>query len=68
MKWLDRFWNWLDKPSPSSEAPYRNVVSRRTDEAGEHVVLECGHKVLVTPHKRYAFQCAACKDIEAKGD
>lgn len=66
MNWWTEFWAYLT--GKSAEPPYRQVASRVVTAEGEHVILECGHKLAITHHRRAAFQCEACQRDEQPKD
>jgi hypothetical protein len=42
--------------------PYRAVVERHDELDGEHVTLECGHRLLLRHHRRAALPCEECQE------
>jgi len=57
MSWWKNFW---EGKTPVNPAPYRAVKSRTVTAEGEHVILECDHKLVIHHHRKDAFQCEQC--------
>lgn len=47
---------------------YRKVVSRERCADGDHIELECGHRILLTHMPRGQFPCEECEEIVGKED
>jgi hypothetical protein len=64
---MKRFWNWLFRLPLRSFPPYRNVVSRVRLSDGDHLKLECGHRVHVIVNQRVSIPCEECHELGLDG-
>lgn len=45
-------------------SPYRAVVNRWHEGEYEHIVLDCGHHILISRHTFRALPCDQCREQE----